>query len=123
MANEIQYSNSLSYTKGAITTKQQSVTNKTVTVSGINYALSSQTIATSATALDISNLAAGLGWAWFRNTDATNPVDLMTSTSGAHFATLLPGESAQFRFSTSVTAPAAIATSASVVLEFFIVEP
>lgn len=122
MANEILFSNSLTYAKGAITTKQQLTTNKSVNVTGTNYTMVSQSIATSATALDISNLGS-LGWAWVRNTDATNSVDLMTSTSGAHFATLLAGESALFRFASAVTAPAAIATGGTVMIELFIIEP
>jgi hypothetical protein len=121
MANEITLNSTLSYAKGAITTKTLGVTGKGIDVSGTNYVQAQQPITTSATALDISNLTT-LGFAIFRNNDNSNSVDLMTSTSGAHFATLLPGEIATFRFPSAVTAPAAIATGGTVNIEFLIIE-
>lgn len=122
MANEATVNASLSYAKGNIASKTLGVTGKSINVSGTNYVEGSQTIATSATALIVGNLGS-LGLFCIKNNDPTNPIDLMTSTSGAHFMQILPGECVVGRFPSAVTAPAAIATGGSVNIEYLIVEP
>lgn len=63
-----------------------------------------------------------LGWAIVKNNDATNFVELMTAVSGTVFAKLKPGEVAMFRFPGTVTAPAALANTGAVKIEYLFLE-
>jgi hypothetical protein len=81
-----------------------------------------QSIPTTAggTAIDLGGCTAP-GWAFFINRDANNYLDILSAVSGTVMARLLPGEFALFRLSTGAQAPAAIAHTASCVLEYCII--
>ena len=125
MANEITISGSLQYANPArnISNKALSVSNVKATITGYNYTSGTMTVPTTAggTAIPLASLTS-VGWAIFKNNDATNYVEIMTAVSGSKFAQILPGECTLLRFSPSVTAPAAIAHTASIELEFLILE-
>lgn len=61
------------------------------------------------------------GYAIFANRDLTNFVEIRVGTAGAKMVKLKAGEKACFRFGTGATAPYAIADTAPVQLEYFIV--
>jgi hypothetical protein len=77
-----------------------------------------QSIGTSAEALSIVDVATP-GYAYFRNTDSTNFVEIGTGTGTfVPFAKLKKGEACIMRLST--TAPTARANTAAVALQFYI---
>lgn len=121
MANEITVTSTLSYAKGNIALKSLSVAGKTFNITGVNYVLGAQSIPTSATAIVLGNLTS-LGWFMIKNNDAVNPVEIMVSTSGTHFAQIQAGEVFLGRFASAITAPAAIATGGTVDIEYLILE-
>ena len=84
-----------------------------VTMSGANATGGVQEIGTTAETLTMGDVATA-GYAYFRNTDATNFVELGTGTGGSFvaFAKLKAGESAILRLGTN--APTAKADTASV---------
>jgi hypothetical protein len=125
MSSEIQVTAELQYTNTAnnIAAKSLSVLGSLFNITGKNYAQGGLLVPTTAggTALPISNLAT-LGWAFFKNNDATNYVDIMTAVSGTAFARIKPGECAVFRFAAGITAPAVLANTAGVEIEYLILE-
>ncbi len=125
MATEILVTATLQYTNAAqnITPKSLSVLNSLFNITGKNYAegLMQVPITAGGTAIPVSNLAT-LGWAYFKNNDPTNYVDILNAVSGTVMIRLMPGEPALFRFAPSVTAPAALAHTAIVGMEFLILE-
>ena len=125
MANEITVTGSLQYANPAQNIAQigLSIFNTLFSITGKNYTYGTMSVPTTSggTAIPIANLSS-LGWAIFKNNDPTNYVQLMSAVSGTVFPKLFPGEIALFRFDSSVTAPAAIAHTASVLLEYLILE-
>ncbi len=126
MANEIQTTVNLQYlnpTAGVSSAKSLGLLAGLSSITGTHYAEGMMSVPTTAggTAIPVSNLA-NLGIACFKNNDPTNYVDLYTAVSGTLFARLLPGDIALFRFNPGVTAPAAIAHTLAVNLEFLILE-
>lgn len=126
MANEIQVTGQLQYTNSAqgISAKSLSIAGVTFSITGKNYAQESMSVPTTAggTAIPLGSLGS-LGWAAFKNNDATNYVDILTATSGTDIIRLLPGEFAIFRFGSGISAPAALAHTAVCLLEYLILEP
>src|ERR1043165_6248239 len=126
MASEITVTATLSYANAAHSIAQKLLTLAGVqfNITGKEYAAGMMSVPTTAggTAIPVSNLAT-LGWAMFKNNDATNYVELLSAASGTKFAKLAPGEIALFRFSSNITAPAALANTAAVNLEYLILEP
>lgn len=123
MANEATVTAVLQFAKGNVSTKSLSATNKQFTVSGTNYLLETQSIPTTAggTAIKIGGLAT-VGLALIKNNDGTNYVQIMDAVSENVIMRLLPGEVALFRFDAAVTAPAAIAHTGAVQIEYLILE-
>lgn len=125
MSLEIQVTGNLQYTNPLqnITAKTLSVLASPFNITGKNYAQGMMAVPTTAggTVIPVSNLAS-LGWACFKNNDATNYVDLYSAVSGTLFARLMPGELALFRFNPAITAPAAIAHTLAVAMEYLILE-
>ncbi len=125
MASEIQVTATLIYTNAAqnIAAKTLSVTGSQFSITGKEYVSGMMSVPTTAngTAIPVSNLAS-LGWAYFKNNDATNYVDIYNAVSGTLFLRIYPGEVAMFRFTPTVTAPAAIAHTLAVQLEYLILE-
>lgn len=77
-----------------------------------------------ASAIDISALGGGvLGRFAIHNLDGTNNLILLTQvTTGIATQQLLPGEQAQGRYGTGVTAPAVQASASTVLYEYLICE-
>lgn len=74
--------------------------------------LFTQAITTSEVALNLGPLAS-LGWAGFVNLDPTNFIELRVGTGSTKFAKLWPGKGALFYFGSGITAPYAIADTAT----------
>lgn len=124
MANELQISGSLSFSKTTPTIASVgfSAGSQNVTVTGNNYVKKTQTIGSGAPeALILGDVVPG-GYAYFKNIGSTNYIKLMVSTSGDVFARLKPGEWAIIRLDASVTAPAAQADTADSPLEYMLLE-
>ncbi len=121
--NEITSSASLSYTNTAkgIATTALSSPPSFFTVTGYNVNNSTMNVPTSATAIPLGSVGTP-GWAYFKNLDATNYVDIMTATGGTAFIRLQPHEFCMFRFTPAVTTPAAIAHTSAVLVQYMIIE-
>lgn len=123
MASEITVSTYLRVIKGSINLVRQ-VLNNVVTMTGDDHALVTQVVPTTAggTALTIAPAIGTCGYAHFRNLDATNYIEIGVQVSAAFypFMKLKAGESAVLRLGTN--APYALANTASVRLEHWIVE-
>lgn len=123
--NEITSSASLSYTNAAkgIATTALSSPPTFFTITGYNVVNSTMNVPTTAggTAIPLGSVGT-LGWSYFKNIDATNYVDIMTATSGTAYVRLLPHEFAMFRFTPAITAPAALAHTSSVLMQYMIIE-
>lgn len=119
--NEITPNGTLSYQKGNITQKTLTVSGKTFDITGTSYVEGSQSIPTSATAIEVGNLAT-LGWFFLKNLDTTNSITILTAPGGTAFLSIEAGEFAMGRFAPTVTAPAALSVGAACLLEFLILE-
>jgi hypothetical protein len=93
------------------------------TVTGDHYQSAVFTVPTTAggTAIPLGGVGAG-GWAFIQNNDPTNYVDILTATSGTAFLRIMPGEVACFRFNPGITAPAALAHTASVEIQYLFLD-
>lgn len=118
MAQEITVTARLSVSKGFLVQKFDPGT-ILVDMTGTTAIGGVQDIGTTAEALSITDVSTA-GYAFFRNTDTTNFVELGTGTAGsfASFAKLKPGETAVLRLGTN--APTARANTAAVKLQFYI---
>jgi len=124
MANEITLSGSLAVAKGSLQSEALSVSGLKATLTGKEVIKATQTIPTTAggTALNLGGLGS-VGWALIKNLDATNYVDLLDAVSGTPIIRIPPGLSAgPFLFTPTVTAPAALAHTASCDIEYEIAE-
>lgn len=122
MANEINITINLAVNKGKVS--QNPSVNFKATFTGTNYVQRTMSIPTTAggTALDVTGLT-NLGVGYFKNNDATNYVEILSAVStGTALVRLLPGEGAIFRFAGAITAPAALANTSAVQLEYMILE-
>lgn len=116
MANELTISANLAYLDTnnvqeelAIESLRQSVTTKII-------GRSQQVIATSETAITLAGVSS-VGWLMLINLDATNFVNIKTAASGTIFAKLPPGGFCVLYLGSGVTAPVAIADTASCVID------
>lgn len=114
MANEITIKESFSVTTSAGQTIDATNGLQTyqVDMTGKNVLCHIQTIGTSEEAITLGDIAVG-GMAYFKNLDATNFVSLRQGTGASDFARLKAGETARFRIDNDMTAPYAIADTAS----------
>ena len=102
-----------------------SVQGLSVAQSGTKYCQGVQAVPTTSggTAIPCLTSLANLGYAMFVNLDQTNYVDIYTAVSGSSIIRLLPNDIAgPFRFSPTVTAPAALAHTATVNLQYLVLE-
>lgn len=91
------------------------------TVTSDLFSRNTQSIPTSATALSLANLAGTtLGAYVIKNLDATNYADILTNTTGTTFLHLPAGFISVGYFPSTITAPAAIAHTSAVLLEYMI---
>jgi len=117
MANEITITTGLVATSGNFLVQHSTLT-KQATLTTATRSLNTQNISTSSTALVIaSGVGAAGGWAWFRNLDTTNYVEVGVQVSGTFYplVRLNAGEAAVFRL--GVITPYARANTGSVYLE------
>lgn len=123
MANEITYSVSLQAVKDNISVKREHL-NKTVTLTGDAYSSQTQSIPTTAagTAVTVAAAVGTPGFSVFVNQDKTNYVELGVENAGTFypFATLKAGEACLMRLTD--TTFHAVANTAAVILESFIIE-
>ena len=122
MANEITVVASLTYVNAAIGVASASLGINSpgkFTISGSKFVENIFSVPTTAggTALPIGSVGT-LGWALLKNLDTVNFVSILNAVSGTKLLRLNPGEVALFRFDQSVTAPAAIADTAAVLLQY-----
>ena len=120
MANELTVTGSLAYAKGNIASVSMAKSGKQFSVSGSNYERGTQVITTSSPQAISLGSVGTTGWFFIQNNDATNYVTIYDATSGNAFLKLLPGEFALGRF--AAAAPAAQSNTASVTIEYMIVE-
>jgi hypothetical protein len=119
MANELTLATSFGAVKGPIS--DQLSGNWTSGLTGSNYIKTTQNISTVAQAINLGSLGS-VGQYLVKNTDASNPVDLLSSTAGTTFCHLLPGASNLGYFPPTITAPAARASGAVVQIAYLITE-
>ncbi len=81
-------------------------------VAGTNVLDHVQSIGTSEEAITLGDITVG-GYARFENLDSTNFIELRQATGASDFCRLLAGDVAIFRISPDMTAPFAIADTAS----------
>lgn len=124
MSQPIQLTAQLSLTETNVNTAL-SVAGLYVAQSGVRYTQNIQSVPTTAggTAIPLGGLGSGtLGYAMFVNLDATNYVDILSAVSGTALIRLLPGETALFRFTAGITAPAMLAHTGAVAVQYLICE-
>lgn len=121
MANEITVSATLSYDDSESDPIDLVVRLLQASVSSKLPARLKQNVGTSQEAINLGDVSAP-GWAMFVNRDLTNFVELRVSSGGAKFAKLLPGEFALLRLGSGAQAPYAIADTAAVQLDVFILD-
>lgn len=123
MANEIKAAATLKVDNGnASFARTISEVNFTQSAAGGNGSIMSVPTTAAGTAVPLGSLTGGtLGWAIFRNTDATNFVEIGIQTGGVFysFGKLLAGEFALIPLSVA-NAPYTRADTAAVNLEFWI---
>jgi hypothetical protein len=127
MANEITVAISLQYFNPAVGVNgiSASLAPKAATfnIAGKNFANNVMTVPITAggTAIPVSGLA-NLGWAAFTNLSNANFVTIMSAVNGTKIVKIPPGGSAEFMFDPSIVAPAAIADTNPVELQYLILE-
>ena len=123
MANELTFSTSLQFSKGNIAAQSLQIQTVRGDVAGKDFVRASQTMttATGGTAINLGPVTAPGAFA-VKNNDATNYVEILPAVSGTPMLKILPGEVAQGRFTSTVTAPAVKANTASVDIEYLIVQ-
>ena len=123
MADELNYSVSLQFAKGSLALKREAV-RQLADVAGDAYSANVQSIATTAggTAVTIAAAVGTAGFAFFRNLDATNFVEVGVESGGTFYPLLKlkPGECALGRLTT--TSVYARANTGAVLLETIVVE-
>ena len=123
MANEVAITTAISYTKNNAEPIGRGQGGKILSQTGAGQIeMSDFSVATSETTIQLGGLTT-LGWAWFRNLDATNFVNIKTAASGTIIVKLPAGSSALFHFGSGVTAPVAIADTAACLIEYVILKP
>lgn len=126
MANEITVTAVLQYNNTAkgLPNEILSLNSVSFSITGVNYQKGSMTVPTTAggTAIPLGGVSTSGGWCFVKNTDSTNYCQIMTAVSGTAFIRLMPGEAAVFRLDAGITAPAALANTASIKLDYMILE-
>lgn len=120
MANEATVTTSLQFAKGSVDLTLSDAAS-TFDVAGTRYQRAVQNIGTSEVALDMGDIT-DPGWAYFKNLDTSNYVELYAATGETAFLRLNAGEHGCFRLSLSATAPFAKADTAACDLEYMIVQ-
>ncbi len=120
MANEVTVGASLKFVKNGVTRLREFDAIQ-VDVAGANVLEHVQSIGTSEEAITLGDITVG-GYALFKNLDSTNYIEIRQGTGASDFCRLLAGDIALFRISPDMTAPYAIADTASCDLLVMIVD-
>ena len=119
MANELKITTALRFVKGTINF-DIAESDQYVDVSGDHSIYRTQEIGTSAETLDIGEITT-VGWAFFRNLDNTNYVDIGYDDSGfKNLIRLKAGKYCIFRLAQNT--PYAKANTANIDLEYILIE-
>lgn len=118
MANELTVTMSLSYARGNFAALARSLAALGVSVSSDPIICDVLAVTTAEIAIPLGGVTVGSTWAWFRNLDPTNFIEIRVSTGGTKFCKLKPGEAALLRLGSGITAPFAIADTATASLEY-----
>ncbi len=126
MANEITVTAALNYTNTTLNIASTTLTIKApgkFSTAGGDFTQSTMSVPTTAggTAIPRGSITAP-GWAMIKNNDATNYVEILTAVAGTAVIKINAGEVALFRFAAGITAPAAIANTAAVLIEYLFIE-
>lgn len=117
MAAELIVTISFKYEKDG--SKLSESLSKTVDVAGKQLVHHRQSVGTAAEALDLGEVTAG-GYCLAINRDPTNFVEIRPTSTAVDTIRLKAGELACFRLSADATAPNAIADTAAVQLEYWL---
>lgn len=122
MANEASVVTMMTFAKGNVSSiARGSTTAFTLNVSGAKYHQGVQNIGTSEEQISFGDIT-NPGMCFLKNLDATNYVEIRAATGTADLMKIPAGKVAVFQFAADCTAPYAIADTASVNLEVFVVE-
>lgn len=124
MSQELTASASVLFAKGNVASNGLSKANSKFNVAGTHYTRGVFLVPTTAngTAIPLAGVTTAGGWFMIQNNDITNYIKIQNAVSGTVIMRLGPGEFACGRFDDSVTAPAAIANTAAVEIEYIIVD-
>lgn len=120
MANEITVSGSLAYDDAEGAGFERAISSLQITVSSKKYVAQRMTVTTSEVAIPLGGVST-LGWAYFMNLDPTNFIELRTGTGGTKWCKLRAGHWAILPLGSGITAPYAIADTASCDMEYAII--
>ena len=103
---------------------QMSAPSTSFSVTGDHFAQSIFSVPTTAggTAIPLGGVNAAGGFFFIKNNDPTNYVQILNAVSGTVLLRLNPGEFAMGRFDAGVTAPAALAHTAAVEINYLILD-
>ena len=119
MANELTLSASVSYEKGNVEEISRAISSLLATVSGSGFIHNVQAIGTSEEALNLAAVTIAGGWAFLKNLDDTNYLEVRSGTGASNdIIRLNAGEFALLRWGSDITAPYAIANTAECLLEY-----
>lgn len=121
MANEITVTAALSVYKSSVmsSTVGRSVDGATFTMTGSPFiGPTTISVGTSAEAIPLAEVTQP-HWAWFKNLDATNFVEIRNGSGGADLIRLYPGEACAVPLAIDAT-PYAIADTAACLMEYAI---
>lgn len=120
MANELTVNASLAYEDADDVTASIVNTDDLITVTTLKPSKHRQTITTSEVAINLGGISS-IGWLMFKNLDPTNYIEIKTGTGGTIIGKMLAGESyGPVRCGSGITAPFAIANTASCEMEILI---
>jgi len=120
MANELTIAITLEVTLDGVTRKWPRE-EQSITVTGTRFVWHKQEVGTSEEALELGDISTG-GWAIMANRDSTNFVEIRSGTGGTNLIKIKAGETCCVRLSGDASAPYAIADTAAVELEIFMLE-
>jgi hypothetical protein len=124
MANELTCTGSVQFAKGQVGAVALTKSGAKFNVTGTNYARGTFSVPTTAggTAIPLDGLATAGGWYYIQNNDSTNYVQILNAASGTVVLQIMPLEFAIGRFDAGVTAVAAQAHTAAVVIEYLFID-
>ena len=123
MANELSITSAGTFTKNAQSIAFPGVTSLLISVAGGNGVLDVMTVNNADTTIPLGGLTSPFGWAAFKNLDAVNAISIRVAAAGTKIIRLLPGECAQLRLDSGITAPVAIADAGTPLMAYAILPP